>query len=176
MRIVVVCSTTMCFWLFVFCLQHNHIPPHTFSHSEVYYDCLGWALSLGWFVTHSLYIEAGSQFSPSNSPPNQHPVSSVTLPLPPALFLSLLSSSVSHWGELLMLFEREQNVFKTLSVLFFFSIDTLDKLHFMIWLCWIKFARALLQVSYSPVLTPISLSIREKKRSLGYVNILYNPV
>jgi len=126
-------TSTICVWLFVFYVQHSHMPLHTFSHSEVYYYSLGWALSLGWFVTHSLYIEAGSQFSPSNSPPNQHPVSSVTLPLPPLLFLSLEFSCQSLGRVADALWQGTECVQDFMSVLFFFLIkDTLDKLDVMI--------------------------------------------
>lgn len=106
----------------------------------------------------------------------------------PSLFLSLLSSSVSHWGEALMLVDREQNVFRTLCLSFFFSRH-IGQSTFMIWLCWIMtlccgkmyfYWRAHIvlydwtkQSDHILVLhvlthTGISLPSGEKKRSLGF--------
>lgn len=149
----------------------------------------GWALSLGWwFVTHSLCT---LKLAPNLSLQTL-PQTSILSPLWPFLFLpSLILSlefSASHWGETLMLFDWEQNVFRTLC-LCFFLVDTLDKRLLWAgcaesWRAIVEFARGLLQVSYSAVWLNTTersyisskcchahrclVSIREKKRSLGF--------
>lgn len=100
---------------------------HILTYWSLLLVCIGWALSLGWwFVTHSLCtLRLVPNLSLQTLPLNQHPVPSVTLPLPP-FSLPFLRYSVSHWGEALML--TGNRMCSGLYVCTFFLVDTLDKL------------------------------------------------
>ncbi len=161
---------------------------HSLTHWILLLVCLGWALSLGWwFVTHSLCT--------LNLAPNLSlqtlPQTSILSPLWPFLFLPSLFLS---WVLLPVTGRDADAVWQGTEcvqdfMFVLFLVDTLDKRLLWAgcaesWCAMVEFARGLLQVSYSAVWlnkterSYISskcchahrhlVSIREKKRSLGF--------
>lgn len=72
--------------------------------------CGSFSVHCGWFLIYPFKLSPKPASCPLCDPSSSSLLSSS---------LSLLSSSVSHWGEPLMLFDREQNVFRTLCLSFF---------------------------------------------------------
>lgn len=116
----------------------THATKHILTHWSLLLVCLGWALSLGWwFVTHSLCTLKLAPNLSLQTPPNQHPVPSVTLPLPPfSLPLSLEFFCQSLGRDADAIWQGTECVQDFMSVLFF-SIH-IGQVTFMSWLCWIR--------------------------------------